>query len=1483
MKKDLSYATAETIRRALSASSDGMVRVDLSIQWPVPNAVTLLAEGGLAPLVGVMAPFSSRHFADSGAHIEDDPARLTALRNSRVGGAPKVFDALVLVGSARGAGTSGLRRISQVITRTDVARVWRDVLRKEITSTYDDEPRRIRLDVALFLTESLSLGKIQPAAAEEYANLLVAKDRQLNELQEGLYLLGLMPDESLIGSNDRIARLRQNSSLLEEIAGGLDGNARLRRLAKCTKPKVASIVRWSASHADEDLRDSEYSAVLAEIRGGGKKAKRPDPGEPGPASEATLLEFLGDPDISEEVRRAVLDEVTDKIGANGHRRGRLDVEVVRDGYYVRLDVAGDIEPESAWLEDIKANQDEPVTAPDPQVLLVIEGVAASRGPKLTQAFREPAIRKRLATPGDELDDYLNARKMILTSARLLACEAEDLLTLLVACPSLRVESLDYINAWEGLLRAILDDANEVPRQHKSLAALLDGIWTRGLLPEEVNSQLTLNWTAPYDRVTLAPWHPWRLKPLVDLAQEIVNAFEANPEIVRSALWALDRAVPAYRILEIPPTRLQYSTVERGSLLFSMSSTEGLPPSSGSGGLLSRAVAAYAKAHPWSSAGASMALANPPRGSLARSLVRSARSAFGHHPALLLMRQRGLAGILQTDDLPNLISSVDVDRLADLAAEGHWSRDLSFVFMPGPSGQFMSAHTGAHGAIALKLKSRGLNVDGDETFVPEIVVGAGDKNSDLITLPYAVAGAPHVTTASYELVLNEEQLNQLQGIAGQAGWTIVAIPGSVSAFDLKKSDGSPMIRVAEFDEGRYRCFVYAQTLEPLEWLIGERLRQLPVDPEVRTRLGTLLGELAHAQPQKLFDVAQNRFGPDECLGIIAARQIAISSASADDLVLEVSLDDTSWTQHWFEDRGQRADFLIVTVSPDPNAAQPVRIVAVEAKATSDPYASPSPSAAPFAEAVQQVEATREQLLRLVSSQGSLISTLRFRAFTEQIAAAAAYAYTTGRNQEHFPTYFQHLTDFARTPDKFIDNVEGLVVSLYTSGQQRSREGRFGETRLVSCSARLLERVLTGGELEEAENVDVAQGAPPIALPTSQFPAESMHHEMFTNRSQDDSSSVAYAQDAAISAKPPAIQYIQSTELGERDGEVFANLMAALRIRSQDVGGPEQARVFAGPTFLTVSLPLLEGASLAPLKRAEDDIARDIGVQQIDIGNDRDRGRIRVLIPRPERLYPALPLAWPDVDGATDYLPLFLGQDVFGVDRHVPLSQWPHALIAGSTGSGKTTFLRSLLKQLDRRGPREVKCIIVDGKGESDYFGVIDDRLYVPEFTDPQISPGAAVDVLKWLVTSEVPRRKELVVDLAKRERRRVDARVEYRVALQSEREPLMQPLFVVIDEFNEIMLKGGSDKQGFVDGVTSIAQAGRSVMVHLVLATQRPEKNVLPGVIKANLPTRIALRLPTASDSLTVLGHGGAERLLGNGDLLLQIHGHPDVRLQGYAV
>jgi S-DNA-T family DNA segregation ATPase FtsK/SpoIIIE len=224
-----------------------------------------------------------------------------------------------------------------------------------------------------------------------------------------------------------------------------------------------------------------------------------------------------------------------------------------------------------------------------------------------------------------------------------------------------------------------------------------------------------------------------------------------------------------------------------------------------------------------------------------------------------------------------------------------------------------------------------------------------------------------------------------------------------------------------------------------------------------------------------------------------------------------------------------------------------------------------------------------------------------------------------------------------------------------------------------------------------------------------------------------------------------------------------------------------------------------------------------------------------------------------------------------------------LVGGTSGSGKTTFLRSILVQLAHLSQQQLQTIIIDGKGEVDFIGLLPNSLFPPEFPEVVLGQDEVMNVLDWIVEYEVPRRKSQIVEMARQSSSpvsRTGARGRYTAFLSGTEPLLFPPLIVVIDEFAEIALS--QRKSGFEERVRSIAQAGRSQLVHLILATQRPDARIVEGAIKSNLDTRVALRLPTSHDSMTILGGGGAEKLLGHGDLIFQNSSTPPKRLQGYS-
>lgn len=221
-----------------------------------------------------------------------------------------------------------------------------------------------------------------------------------------------------------------------------------------------------------------------------------------------------------------------------------------------------------------------------------------------------------------------------------------------------------------------------------------------------------------------------------------------------------------------------------------------------------------------------------------------------------------------------------------------------------------------------------------------------------------------------------------------------------------------------------------------------------------------------------------------------------------------------------------------------------------------------------------------------------------------------------------------------------------------------------------------------------------------------------------------------------------------------------------------------------------------------------------------------------------------------------LPLALGVDTVGESVLVDLARMPHLLIAGSTGSGKSVALNAMLTSLlCRCTPDEMKLILIDPKRLE--FAAYADiaHLLFPIVTDPR----RAAPVLRWVV-KQMEQRYELMAEHGVRTVKDYNAQVASG-ALRGERVPF---IVVIIDELADLMMTAGRDVE---DSIARIAQMARAAGIHLIVATQRPSVDVITGLIKVNFPSRISFRVTSRVDSRTILDTGGAEKLLGRGDLL----------------
>ncbi len=236
---------------------------------------------------------------------------------------------------------------------------------------------------------------------------------------------------------------------------------------------------------------------------------------------------------------------------------------------------------------------------------------------------------------------------------------------------------------------------------------------------------------------------------------------------------------------------------------------------------------------------------------------------------------------------------------------------------------------------------------------------------------------------------------------------------------------------------------------------------------------------------------------------------------------------------------------------------------------------------------------------------------------------------------------------------------------------------------------------------------------------------------------------------------------------------------------------------------------------------------------------------------------------------------VGKDIGGKVNVTDIAKMPHLLIAGATGSGKSVCINTIIMSiLYKANPNEVKLIMIDPKVVelSVYNGI--PHLMIPVVTDPKKAAGA----LHWAV-AEMTERYQKFAEANVREINGYNDKIEsIRVPEGQERPKKMPQIVIIVDELADLMMVASADVE---EAICRLAQLARAAGIHLIIATQRPSVNVITGLIKANMPSRIAFAVTSGVDSRTILDMNGAEKLLGKGDMLFYPQGIPKpIRVQG---
>jgi DNA segregation ATPase FtsK/SpoIIIE-like protein len=336
--------------------------------------------------------------------------------------------------------------------------------------------------------------------------------------------------------------------------------------------------------------------------------------------------------------------------------------------------------------------------------------------------------------------------------------------------------------------------------------------------------------------------------------------------------------------------------------------------------------------------------------------------------------------------------------------------------------------------------------------------------------------------------------------------------------------------------------------------------------------------------------------------------------------------------------------------------------------------------------------------------------------------------------------------------------------------------------------------------------------------------------------------------------------------KKSGEILMQTLREFKIEAALTG------VQKGPVVTMFEIMPAPGIRVQTITNLADNIALQLAASRVRIvAPIPGKQAVGIEVPNRKRSIVGFKEMLFEIDRHSDYfVPMVLGTDITGEKQIIDLVKTPHLLIAGATGSGKSVCVNSLICSiLYRRSPKEVRLMMVDPK-------IVELKLYnnIPHLLTPVITePKKALKALQYCLL-EMERRYSLLDNLNVRDLASYNKRITVN-KLAREKLPY---IVVIIDEFADLMTTTGKELEGYLARLAAMA---RAVGIHLVLATQRPSTNVITGIIKANIPSRIAFMVTSNTDSRIIIDQPGAEKLLGRGDMLFSSSWDPiPSRIQG---
>ena len=467
----------------------------------------------------------------------------------------------------------------------------------------------------------------------------------------------------------------------------------------------------------------------------------------------------------------------------------------------------------------------------------------------------------------------------------------------------------------------------------------------------------------------------------------------------------------------------------------------------------------------------------------------------------------------------------------------------------------------------------------------------------------------------------------------------------------------------------------------------------------------------------------------------------------------------------------------------------------------------------------------------------------------------------------------LSTWLHDHDEEQDDIESFDTSdvyadkddMHSTGESNPEEYSYQPTTigpLETNHAAIASAVPGTGAAASSVSAGAGMSSMPLSVPSLASTAE-------------DTAQVAVSKDGQIHRtydRPyhfPSLDILAKGEIGQNNNEEVAfNAMRLEEVLSSFGISAKVVNATQGPTVTRYEIEPAQGVKVSRIVNLTDDIALNLAAQHIRMEAPiPGKSAIGIEVPntKTEAVHLRDVLDCSDFKEARGGIPVGLGKDIAGKPVITDLAKMPHLLVAGTTGSGKSVCVNTLISSiLFSRKPEEVKLLLIDPKMVelSVYNGI--PHLMVPVVTDMK----KAAAVLRWAVREMEARYKAFAAS-GKRDVK------SYNEAHPKEAMPL---IVLIIDELADLMMTAPDDIE---ESISRLAQMARAAGIHMVLATQRPSVNVITGSIKANVPSRISFAVGSQIDSRTILDMAGAEKLLGKGDMLFSpIGANKPIRVQG---